>query len=82
LAPPSGPDAGLDKDVIAVRTFPAQSTKTGKVPETIAVCYDDFSTLTGAVSKDGGAHWQQHAMLDFGYNPLQVLCSGAAIDSR
>lgn len=66
----SGSLSGLDKDAMAVRAG------------TIAVCFDDYYHLYGAVSRDGGATWTQHTMMSFKNAPLQLLCSGAGIDSQ
>ena len=66
----SGSLSGLDKDAMAVRGG------------TMAACFDDYFHLYGAVSRDGGVTWTQHTMMSFKNAPLQLLCSGAGIDSH
>ncbi len=48
----------------------------------MAVCFDDFYNGFAATSTDGGATWTQHVMFTFQNAPLQLLCSGAGIDSQ
>lgn len=48
----------------------------------MAFCFDDFYHGFAAVSKDGGSTWSQHVMFTFKNAPLQLLCSGAGIDSQ
>ena len=60
----------MDKDAMAIRG------------DKMAVCFDDFYNGFAATSTDGGATWTQHVMFTFQNAPLQLLCSGAGIDSR
>jgi len=66
----SGSVNKVDKDAMAIRGG------------TMAVCFDNFYILYAAVSKDGGATWTLHSMMSFKNAPLQLLCSGAGIDSQ
>lgn len=59
----------MDKDAMAIRGG------------TMAVCFDDFYNGYAAISTNGGTSWTQHTMFSFKNAPLQLLCSGAAIDS-
>jgi hypothetical protein len=61
--------ARADKDVLAVRG------------DTLAVFFDDYYTLYGSVSTNGGLTWTLHSLSSFHNAPNQLLCSGAGMDS-